>query len=95
MEPFYFRSYDKIVGVAHNLQELQAEMDRLLKNDPSCVKWHLEQDHLRTWIDYAGYKALAQSLRGIKDPAEVNARIKQYLGQKPKNRLESSKRVTR
>jgi len=29
MDPFYFKSYEKIVGVAHDVNELEKEIERI------------------------------------------------------------------
>lgn len=40
MEPFYFKSYDRVVGIARDVSELEKEMSRLTREDPACVEYH-------------------------------------------------------
>ncbi|BDB97489.1 hypothetical protein [Saccharolobus caldissimus] len=78
MEPFYFKSYEKIVGIAHNVQELEKEIVRIGTTDPACVNWHLEQGHIVSWLKYIGNNTLAEMLKGVKDWREALARIRDY-----------------
>jgi len=77
-EPFYFKSYDKVVGVAHNEKELEKEIMRIGSADPPCVNWHLEQGHIVAWLRYIGNNTLAEMLKGVKDYREALARIRDY-----------------
>lgn len=85
MEPFYFKSYDKVVGVAHDVEELEEEIERIGESDPACVNWHLQQGHIVSWLKYLGENALAEMLEGVKDWKEALARIEDYytIQQKP------------
>jgi len=78
MEPFYFKSYDKVVGVAHNVEELEKEIERIGKSDPACVNWHLQQGHIVVWLKYIGENTLAEMLEGVSDWKEALARIRDY-----------------
>jgi hypothetical protein len=79
MEPFYFKSYDKVVGVAHNEKELESEIMRIGAVDPACVNWHLEQGHIVQWLRYIGNNTLAEMLKDVKDYREALARIRDYF----------------
>ena len=46
MEPFYFKSYDRIVGKAETHAELLSEMKRLENTDPYCVEYHVREEPL-------------------------------------------------
>ncbi|MEM0068602.1 MAG: hypothetical protein QXZ23_10310 [Saccharolobus sp.] len=78
MEPFYFKSYDKVVGIAHDVKELEKEMERLSKADPACVEWHLKEGHIVSWLNYIGEKGLAEILKGVGNVKEALSRIKEY-----------------
>jgi len=76
MEPFYFTSYGRIVGKASDIQSLRAEMERLAKDDPGCLSWHLAEGHISQWLNYIGERGLAEMLKGVSDPGEAIARIR-------------------
>ena len=85
-EPFYFKSYDRVIGVAHDVKELASEMERLTKEDPAALEYHLREGHIVAWLNYIGEARLAESLRGISDPREAVSRVKAFLssgGQAP------------
>lgn len=71
MEPFYFKSYDKVVGVAHDVKELEKEMDRLSKEDIDCLEYHLKEGHIVSWLNYIGEKGLAEMLKDVSDPKRL------------------------
>ncbi len=71
MEPFYFKSYDKVVGAAYNANELEMEIERLSKIDQGCVEWHLKQGHIVNWLNYIGEKRLAKMLSDVTDVKEA------------------------
>jgi hypothetical protein len=89
MEPFYFKSYNKVVGVAHNVDELREEMKRLFKEDPACVEYHLKEGHIVAWLEYIGEKGLAEMLKGVNDVKEALVRIDEY---KTMNKPQGKKR---
>ena len=85
-EPFYFKSYDRVIGVAHDVKELASEMERLTKEDPAALEYHLREGHIVAWLNYIGEARLAEALRGISDPREAISRVKAFLssgGQAP------------
>ena len=86
MEPFYFKSYDRVVGIAHDEKELEEELERIGSTDPACVNWHLEQGHIVSWLRYIGNNTLAEMLKGVKDWREASAIIKQYFAMKERRK---------
>jgi hypothetical protein len=85
-EPFYFKSYDRVIGVAHDVKELASEMERLAKEDPAALEYHLREGHITAWLSYIGEARLAEALRGVSDPREAVSRVKAFLssgGQAP------------
>lgn len=78
MEPFYFKSYDRVIGIAHNIDELEKEVERLSKEDPAALAYHLREGHIVAWLNYIGEKGLAEILKGVSEPNEALSRIKEY-----------------
>lgn len=78
MEPFYFKSYNKVIGVAHDVKELEKEIERLSKEDPAALQYHLKEGHIVSWLNYLGENGLAEMLKGVTEPEEALARIKEY-----------------
>ncbi len=78
MEPFYFKSYDKVIGTAHDVKELESEMERLSKEDPEALRYHLKEGHIVSWLNYIGEGGLAEMLKGVTEPEEALSRIKEY-----------------
>lgn len=78
MEPFYFKSYERVIGIAHNLEELKKEIERLVKEDPAALEYHLKEGHIVSWLLYIGEKGLAEILKDVKDPQEALSRIREY-----------------
>lgn len=64
-EPFLFKSYEKIIGIAHDVNELKTEMERLSKVDPEAVNYHLKEKHIVNWLNYIGESELAKKLEGV------------------------------
>jgi hypothetical protein len=82
MEPFYFKSYNRVIGIAHDVSELEKEMERLTKEDPAALEYHLREGHIVLWLNYIGEKGLAEVLRGVSDPKEALSRVRDYLALK-------------
>ncbi len=61
-EPFYFKSFDRVIGVAHDEVELLAEIERLSGVDPAALEYHLSQGHIASWLSYIGRDDLASLL---------------------------------
>ncbi|WP_338604156.1 hypothetical protein V6M85_05805 [Sulfolobus tengchongensis] len=85
MEPFYFKSYDKTIGIAHDVNELEKEIERLSKVDPACVEWHLKEGHIVSWLNYIGEKGLAEMLKGVTNVTEALTRIKEFKALRNRN----------
>jgi len=94
MEPFYFKSYEKVVGVAHDVKELEKEIERIGERDPACVNWHLQQGHVVSWLKYVGENTLAEMLKDVADWRETVARIRDYyaIQQKARRTRRSTRR---
>ncbi|WP_054841906.1 hypothetical protein [Vulcanisaeta distributa] len=79
-EPFYFKSFDRVIGVAHNVNELRSEFGRLLSVDPKALEYHLrEGGHIVQWLEYIGEVELARRLIGISDPGMAYEVMNNYL----------------
>jgi hypothetical protein len=79
IQPFYFKSYDKVIGVAHNLTELNREMKRLASEDRMALEYHLASGHIVDWLEYSGEWELAFQLKGVKNADEANRWTERYL----------------
>ncbi|WP_101940229.1 hypothetical protein [Vulcanisaeta sp. EB80] len=82
-EPFYFKSYDKVIGIAHDIYELRNEIERLMQVDTKALEYHLSEGHIIQWLNYIGEKELASKLMGVKDPKDALEIINTHL--KPRN----------
>ncbi|MCI2415194.1 MAG: hypothetical protein MPF33_08165 [Candidatus Aramenus sp.] len=78
MEPFYFKSYERVVGKAGDVKELERELERLSKEDSACVEWHLKEGHIVAWLNYIGERGLAEMLKGVTSAKEALARVREY-----------------
>jgi hypothetical protein len=92
-EPFYFRSYDRVIGVAQDIPELAKEMKRLASEDPRAVEYHLSSGHIVQWLDYLGEKDLAKELMGVNSTEEALRRIDKQLQKKMTMRRMSQGRM--
>lgn len=79
MEPFYFKSYDKIIGVAWDVKDLNTQMKRLSQEDPKALEYHLEQGHIVQWLEYINDRELARDLRGVKTIEQGLYVVEKYL----------------
>ena len=61
-QPFYFRSFERVIGVAHDEAELLAEVKRLSAQDPKALEYHVSQGHIVEWLRYIGRDDLASFL---------------------------------
>ncbi len=93
IEPFYFKSYDKVVGVAHNVNELQNEIKRLMVKDPACVEYHLREGHIVQWLEYINENQLSKKLQGIDNPRKAFHIINKYEQKKSKKKSTINDRV--
>jgi len=82
MEPFYFKSYDKIIATANNVNELLEDMEKLVKENPESLKYHLAEKDIYKWLNYINEKKLATKLKNVNDPEKAILTIQNYL--KPK-----------
>jgi len=76
MKPFYFRSYGKVVGIAHDLKEFEKEIEKIGSKDPGCVNYHLREGHVTSWLAYIGEKEAAQALNGVDDFKDALSRLR-------------------
>jgi hypothetical protein len=78
-EPFYFKSYDKIIGRATNIHQLWMEIERLTTEDPNALEYHLKEGHIVQWLECSNEKGLASELRGVKNAKEARSKVASYL----------------
>ncbi|WP_201796927.1 hypothetical protein [Thermoplasma sp. Kam2015] len=63
MEPFYFKSYDRLIGIACDEKSLLYEMKCLNQYDGAALYYHLKEGHIAMWLEYIGRKDLADAIR--------------------------------
>ncbi|KJE49224.1 MULTISPECIES: hypothetical protein [Acidiplasma] len=78
MEPFYFKSYNKLIGVACDLESLLAELECLNIYDRDAVNYHVLNGHISMWLEYMGMHDLAENLKNAKTPEDAIREIKSY-----------------
>jgi hypothetical protein len=67
MEPFYFKSFDKTIGIACDVPSLYYEMKCQLLYDKPAIDYHTKEGHIAMWLDYIGEHDLAESIRDQKE----------------------------
>jgi hypothetical protein len=78
MTEFYFRSYDRVIGKACNVIELERELCRLTWVDPNAVTYHLRQGHVASWLETIGEKELAEEVSKAGDIIEACRKIAKH-----------------
>jgi len=78
-EPFYFTSYDRVIGIAGNIRELDLEMKRLSREDRPCLEYHLASGNVVSWLEYMEEPELAMELRGIVNADEAILIVEKYV----------------
>lgn len=78
-EPFYFKSFNRVIGIAHDLEELRSEFNRLLGIDQRALEYHLREGHIVQWLAYIGENELAARLTGVSDPRTAYEVISNYI----------------
>lgn len=79
VSPFYFKSYDQIIGIASNLKELASELKRLSLQNPKAVEYHLANGHITAWLQYVGEKDLAYDLQGVKTVEVALLKVQRHM----------------
>lgn len=79
VQPFYFTSYDRVVGIAGNIRELDMEMKRLSREDHACLEYHLASGNVVKWLEYANEQELAKDLRGVSSPEEAIQIVEKHV----------------
>lgn len=81
-EPFYFKSYDRVIGVARTVSELERELARLTAENLTALQYHLSEGHIVSWLEHSNEKKLAEQLNGVKSVGEAQTIISKYLESK-------------
>lgn len=79
IEPFYFTSYDRVIGVAGNVKQLDIEMKRLLREDRACLEYHLGSGNIVKWLQYADEPDLAMELTGVVNGDQAVVLIEKHI----------------
>ncbi|MEM0141731.1 MAG: hypothetical protein QXN66_06895 [Thermoplasmatales archaeon] len=86
MEPFYFKSFDKTIGVACDVKSLLYTVKCIAKYDPRAIDWHVSEGHICAWLRSIGEKELADKLSNVKDTSIFIDTIDKHLKEKMKGR---------
>ncbi len=79
VQPFYFKSYDRIIGIARNTTELHKELTRLAEVDPAALEYHIREGHIAQWLAYANETELAKELKAVKSIEQAQIRVGKHL----------------
>ena len=79
IEPYYFTSYDRVIGVAGDVRQLDIEMKRLLREDRACLEYHLGSGNIVKWLMYADEQELAMDLTGVANPDLAISLVEKYI----------------
>ena len=77
--PFYFKSYDRTIGVGHDVKELNSELRRLAIQDRASVDYHLRAGHIVEWLYSVNEIELAEELDGVKTIERAQFVVEKYL----------------
>jgi len=72
-------SYERVIGVASNLRELDGEMKRLAREDRPCLEYHLANGHIVSWLEYMNEPEFAKDLAGVKNVDEAIRLAERYV----------------
>ncbi len=72
-------SYDRVIGVAKNVRELDKEMKRLAREDRPCLEYHLANGHIVSWLEYANEPEFAKDLAGVINVEEALRLTERYV----------------
>jgi len=78
MDPFYFKSYDRLIGVACDLESLVTEMKCLSDYDYDAVNYHILNGHISMWLNYMGFPELAEDVKTASSPEEAIKMVKSF-----------------
>lgn len=82
VQPFYFKSYNEIIGTAMNVGELEKEIRRLAKENPTALEYHLRQGHIVDWLNHSSEKDVAALLKGVESVEELQNKVTTYMNDK-------------
>ncbi|MCW6159094.1 MAG: hypothetical protein LVQ63_06420 [Thermoplasmatales archaeon] len=82
MEPFYFKSYNKTIGVACDAESLLYTVKCIAKFDSSAIDWHVSEGHICAWLRSFGEKELADKLSNVKDTASFIDTMEEHLNER-------------
>ena len=79
VQPFYFKSYDRVIGIARNVNDLQGELTRLAEENPDALEYHIKEGQIGRWLDYANEKELAEQLKDVKSIEQARIIVNQHI----------------
>lgn len=76
--PFYFKSYDRIIGTARNIHDLWLQIERLAVENPAALEYHLKEGHIVRWLEDSNERELAEQLRGVEQVQEARQSVSDH-----------------
>ncbi len=96
MEPFYFKSFERVIGIACDLPGLYYTMKCLSMYDKQAIEYHIKQGHIANWLDYTGNHELSKLMANVKSVEEALSILEQYLKKYQKSQKKvNAKRVAK
>lgn len=77
--PFYFKSYGSVIGAARDIVELERELERLIRENPGAVEYHLREGHIVQWLNCLNEGELALELKGEYGVYRARTKVAAYL----------------
>jgi hypothetical protein len=71
MGHFYFKSFDRTIGMACDVQGLYYEIKCLALYDKAVVDYHVKEGHIAMWLDYIGDHNPADIIRNENETESV------------------------
>ena len=84
MEPFYFKSFDRVLGIAYDVPSLYYGVKYLSVYDKAAVEYHLKEGHISAWLDYIGEHELSKEMRGRTDIGSALEILEKAVGEEDK-----------
>jgi hypothetical protein len=79
VQPFYFTSYHTIIGSAADVRELERVMKKLARENRFCLEYHLANEHIVRWLEYANEPELAKDLSGVGNIEEALSIVEKHV----------------
>lgn len=85
MEPFYFKSFDRVLGIAYDVPSLYYGVKYLSVYDKPAIEYHLKEGHISDWLDYIDEHELSKEIRGKTDIGSALEILEKAVGKEDKS----------